>query len=489
MKKTALVEKIISEFTDKISQKMTIDDGVTSIRIIGEFSAGKTRLVKELLHDYLPGDLLPISSLERQTYLPLEITFGSENRLTLVKKEDDASPAETVRTFSVFPDRDALKSLKLEPKNYRLRLEVPEQRLIIQNEGYYDDDRQPRRIFLIDMPGWGSQETDIENKPESDLMHGEWNRALVYVCNVTRLDSAENRSNLKIFLEACADATPAGDTLGLVYLVSHCQSSEQNKVRKRETERIERLLEESGLNKDDYRISVLCVDFGEMSAQEKTDFRNVFWDAVECTQTETSADASFTWASVINNWPGKWDIRPMFKKIQEAFLQTEKLVSGFKKNDRFLADMNMTRLAGTNAAERREKLLRAWHQQLGIRDSASSFCPSDINLEYDHPLYRWWTDYFLKEVKICLEPVENLFETMKKVLSEVPADTENLENYISLNISNRYNQTSREWDNSFVILCQCAAKLYEKQESLSKTVATVLALSVLDSKYRDYLQK
>ena len=64
-------------------------DSVLTTRVVGEFSAGKSRLLRELLQPCTPSHLLPISSREVQTCLLLEVTYNPEPELSLIEKTSD----------------------------------------------------------------------------------------------------------------------------------------------------------------------------------------------------------------------------------------------------------------------------------------------------------------------------------------------------------------------------------------------------------------
>lgn len=82
----------VRQFGARMSAPAAPPDGVLTVRVIGEFSAGKTRFLCELLGSCIPIQLQPISSLERQTKLPLEITYGPAAELQLIERPHDSRP-------------------------------------------------------------------------------------------------------------------------------------------------------------------------------------------------------------------------------------------------------------------------------------------------------------------------------------------------------------------------------------------------------------
>ena len=122
----------LQSFATHMTKFQQISDGLLTARVIGEFSAGKTRFLRELLGDSIPPALYPVSSLERQTRLPMEITYGPEPELTLVQRANDYEindKARTLQTLTEFPDREA--TVQYDPLQHRLRLAIPENRLIL----------------------------------------------------------------------------------------------------------------------------------------------------------------------------------------------------------------------------------------------------------------------------------------------------------------------------------------------------------------------
>lgn len=94
---TATLYRALRALAERLSRPAAPPDGLLSARVIGEFSAGKTRLLRELLGEVIPPALFPVSSLERQTRLPLEITYG-ENDADRLVVEFAANPAHELQT-------------------------------------------------------------------------------------------------------------------------------------------------------------------------------------------------------------------------------------------------------------------------------------------------------------------------------------------------------------------------------------------------------
>ena len=70
--KTQIVTESLFDFSEKMGSTQTeIADGVLTARVVGEYSAGKTRVIREILANQIPQQYSPISSLEAQTRLQL----------------------------------------------------------------------------------------------------------------------------------------------------------------------------------------------------------------------------------------------------------------------------------------------------------------------------------------------------------------------------------------------------------------------------------
>ena len=221
------VHQALQAFADQMARSTAPSDGVLTARVIGEFSAGKTRLLRELLGELIPPALFPVSSLERQTRLQLEITHGEVPALTLIKREHDCHPAVVLKTLTQFPERDALADYN--PLQHRLRLTLPEPRLILPSGDGFSDDASPKRLFLIDTPGWNSGDDVLAEDDATQIMAGYHNLALVYVTDATRLQSEKNAERLLEFLEALAGADFLKDPT-LLFIVTHCPAKDADRM-------------------------------------------------------------------------------------------------------------------------------------------------------------------------------------------------------------------------------------------------------------------
>ena len=228
---TVIVDAI-EKFALKMEQSTQLEDGVLTARVVGEFSAGKTRLLKELLAEKIPEELFPISSIERQTKLQLEISYGEQAELTLIEREHDYSKATVVKKLAHFPLREDIDSNRYSPKKHRLQLSIPEPRFILPTGDGYSDKKVPMRLFLIDTPGWNSGEDDIAEREAGQILTGYHNLGLVYVSDAKRLDGKTNQEHLSDFLEVLQGANFLGKA-HLVFVVTHCPVADQSRFQQR----------------------------------------------------------------------------------------------------------------------------------------------------------------------------------------------------------------------------------------------------------------
>ena len=154
---TERVQLAIQAFNDKMAEKIV--DEMAVIHIIGAFSAGKSRLVRELLRPHKTAhSLLPISSKERQTALPLEITYADTPHLFRIA---DTNTTET--ELFAFPSRE--EQQHFDASKHYLRLELPEPALLLGNVSLCSAEEGIKRAVLKDMPGWNSGDSLISENP------------------------------------------------------------------------------------------------------------------------------------------------------------------------------------------------------------------------------------------------------------------------------------------------------------------------------------
>jgi hypothetical protein len=148
---------------------------------------------------------------------------------------------------------------------------------------------------------------------------------------------------------------------------------------------------------------------------------------------------------------------------------------------RYLAGMNMTRLIGLDGAARTARLRQAWYRQLGAPPGTIGAIP---NLPDEHPIAPWWREYWQCRVEQVGGAYDELVAAMDDALGELPEATSDLEEYLASRIDTAYIRTTAMFDGSFAKLCEAAKQMDSRSEE--QLVATLLSLSILESRYADY---
>lgn len=478
------VHHALQAFADQMTHRATPSDGVLTARVIGEFSAGKTRLLRELFGPLIPPALFPVSSLERQTRLQLEITHGEVPALTLIEREEDYRPAVVLKTLANFPEREQLADYN--PLLHRLRLALPEPRLILKSgDGYNTDDTRPKRLFLIDTPGWNSGDDLLAEGDAAQIMAGYHNLALVYVTDANRLDGAKNAERLLDFLQALADAEFLEDPT-LLFVVTHCPASEARHQQDRARKLVLTQWEKLGRDADELNLKLFCVEFHEMSNAQRQTFRDDFWQALlqPLGQTDKVADL---WVSAIHHWPKDWDIRPALQHTGQILNQARHWLEQARKGDEFVAGMNMHRLRGLDAPGIVQRVRDKWLGQLSCSAAdLTEFMTTTLHdLPAGHPLSAWWTHYWLVNIWQALEPVKAFFRQAEQAIAELTPKTEDLAAYLDAKLGPAHRQALAALENSFTALVETAQQVIPEPQA-EKAIATLMTLSLLQARYADY---
>ncbi|PKH02138.1 hypothetical protein CXF72_13110 [Psychromonas sp. MB-3u-54] len=458
-----------------------LTDGLLTARVVGEFSAGKTRFLRELFGELIPEPLFPISSLERQTRLPLEITYAETPKLTLIEKAEDYSPVQITKTLSSFPDRQSV--IDYDTANYRLRLAINEPRLILQNGDGYSDDNKPKRLFLIDTPGWNSGDDDLAERDAASIMAGFHNLALIYVSQASRIDGANNAEHLREFLDALAEADFL-EKAKLLFIVTSCPTLEIAIFEKRVRNLVSRLWEELGNCSDELEMDVLCIDFADVSSKELNHFRSSFWHALlGPLQQNISNDSS--WSKVIKLAPNDWDIIPRLSVMQDILSKSNQLLDLARQGDDFIPSINKYLLIGLNISEIRKKVRNKWLKQLDT-NVIDIYLWSPGLLPETHPLLDWWGQYWLTNFKQTMEPVSEFFYATEKAINELtPENIDDIKSYFYSRLSRQHIKAQISLQNSFASLVSMSQSL-DRESDIEKRMMTLFSLSILQARYDDY---
>jgi hypothetical protein len=477
----ALQQHMLS-FTGHMQSSTQLADGFLTTRIVGEFSAGKTRLLRELLGELIPEPLFPISSLERQTRLQLEITYGDIPELTLTQREFDYSPSVPVKSLAHFPERHEL--LGLDPMQHRLRLSINEPRLILQNGDGYSDDKTPKRLFLIDTPGWNSGDDELAEQDAASIMTGVHNLALVYVSQAGRLDGATNANHLRDFMSVLADAEFL-DQAKMLLVITSCPPEEAEHLKRRTQALVHQIWNELGREASELDLDVFPIDFQQVTATELQRFRDRFWNSLLAPLGQPAQQATRApWVAALSRWPASWDIRPHLSEAAELLERAENLLHKAHKEGEFVKGMNMYRLIGLDNKELCNKVMTAWLRQLeSDRSTLENWAIA--SLPKGHPLTDWWCGYWQAEIEQVLKPVRTFFKTALRAIQQLKPETEDLQRYLQSELAGPHAQALSALSNSFAHLVRTATALC-KEPATEKQIATLFTLSLLQARYEDY---
>lgn len=474
-------------FAERMEIGTALSDGVLTARVIGEFSAGKTRLLRELFSSMLPVELFPISSLERQTKLQLEITFGEVPSLTLIERAQDYQQAVELQSLAKFPERDELG--EFDPLRHRLRLALPDNRLILPSGDGFSDSDNPKRLFLIDTPGWNSGDDDLAEGEAAKIMTGYHNLSLVYVTHAGRLDGALNSERLKEFLSAFEKAEFIGQH-SLVFIITHCPEQDAARLHPRAHCMVMKLWEGLGRQADDLVLNLFCLEFNEMSDAQRQEFRDDVWKALlgPLQQKEQVLDP---WTSAVRRWPDTWDLRAPIMQTQKLLDSTRQLLARACRGDEFIGGMNRHRLLGLDQPAMQKKLRDTWLRQLECSAADLNEVGKGLTLlDDEHPLAAWWRDYWLANVQKTLEPARRFFSQMDAAIGSVTSETDDLQAVLRSALTEVYGDANSALDNSFTLLVDVARQRLAKAEvSPERRLATLLNLSMLEARYSDHYAK
>jgi len=475
----ARVDVGLRRFAKQMSCESSMQDGALTARVVGEFSAGKTRLLRELLGDDVPEALAPISSKEVQTRLPLELTYGPAPSLTVVEREFDWQQASEVARLDRFPTRAELEAHQ--PDRHRLRLCLPLKQFVLHgSDGLREDDGLPQRLFLIDMPGWNSGEDAIAEEEAQVTLNAEVCLTLVYVSASTRLDSDGNRRRLREFLGALAEADFI-DCPRLIFVVTYCTAAEEKALAERALTLVKRLWAEC--SDCDLALEVLCADFGEMQAPALQQFRERFWTFLLA--PVSSREPQDPWVAQIRRWQKDWDIRPRLRLTHALLGELRALVDRIRPGGEFLPRMNMHRMLALTDDEIRAKLHKEWQRQTGRSALDMLVGQLDaIRLPPDHPLALWWREVWFDQARLLLSAARTFFAQADRAIDSVHSGTPDLEACLQRQLDKPYARLQWAVDTSF-------ARLVDRVDELAsfepeRAVATLLALSTVQARYEQH---
>lgn len=400
-------------------QRPAVCDSSRTIRVVGEFSSGKSRMLAELLADRVPEKLRPVSALSEETKLPLEITCGEQLELSLVRRESDFKVDQEVQTiarFDVFPSRHELGAKQVDPKFHRLRLTVPGIPLLTPNRSD-DASSGPLAVYLIDTPGWNGAGDD----PTRNALLEADQPALVWVCNQSRLQHKDSLNEIRDVLEVVAENVMKDIAL-LICVTRWNEEPGSRQVLDGFMAGIGDII--SDILPDEEALiplsEPLCIDFGSCSEAELVQFRQRFWSEIsQALGAGAVAEQPRTpdFAAVIRDW----NLLPRIREAVAHIESVEKLLENYREKDGFLPSMNYRRLAHLSDPERRDRLVKAWEKQLALTDADRGRLGSELQLLEDtNPLSDWWNLAIAGPINQAIQAAGDALRVGYQAITRVP---------------------------------------------------------------------
>lgn len=480
------VEQAIRSIEADFFQQVPLDDATVSVRIVGEFSSGKTRLLREIFSEDIPPPLRPVSSLEMQTLVPLEVTYGETPQLQLIRRREDSDQAEVLSVLDGFPNRQELRALVSDPEEFRLRLQVAEPRLTLaEGDGYYEDSATPQRLRIIDQPGWNSE--DEGDDWERLGLSGEWkNLALVYVCRAERLDSRQNQESLKLFLEAFLDGSldAARERLPLLFVITNCPAEDRKKFTRLQEKRIDAHL---GGSAQRFPVKVVPVDFSTMSGAERAAFREEFWAHI-LSESPSPPLLGMGADAVIKRWPPEWALQPYLHHCLAWLGKLQGWISGLRAPNGFMRGRTMDFFGHASGQQLVESVRADWRKSLENR--APGLTPEALqslavpDLPPDHCLRPWLDSYWLPRLTEPLDALKDFVSLADRSFNGVTPAVTDLEGWLEDRLGQAHARAQHALSPSFIHLCRMCRTLPEDTPPAA-LLGTLLAASLFEARYAE----
>jgi len=406
------------------------------VHVIGPFSAGKSRLLAEVIRASVPGvpePLLPASSLGPETVLPLWISYGDTAKLDLVQAEADGNKVQTAvkESLAAFPDRPATNRLlarhNMARSDARLRLTVPRQELLL-NAQTFDTRAAPDELWsvrVIDMPGGYEPEGSSEQPALSEGI------ACIFVLLPKDMYNADIRSELESVMREMSEMVMAPPSLGIY--VTHCDASCAEPLDAFEAELradFERIMRESG-NQDSWHFAVRRVDreFGDATARSA--LAESFWhDITVGLGTDPTALQHRKRIMLADSWlrECKELFAARLTRHLEVFSAAAAVIRWFEETRR-LTSLRRVNLQGLEPAGRIERLWSEWDRFVhGSLAEPHARCRASSG-EWDSlksrsgPWERWFIASFAahqQDASTCaLNLLEHAFQCLQEAAEEV----------------------------------------------------------------------
>ena len=359
-------------------------DSAVVIRVVGEFSSGKSRFLTELFGDTIPTPLQPISAPTRETLVPLEITHGESIALSLIHRPSDRAQAQVLDTFDEFPDREAQRALfqrhRVAEGECRLRLEVPEPRLL------WEEDGQVTRLFLLDTPGWNSGEED----PSVEDIRSATQPMLVHVVRGDRLQSRDDLEHLVSLVEALEESY--SDEFPERYIftcVTSFPDAEDPTRLEDALDELEARLADEALDEGVYVCPFLGIDLAQASTAQREQLREAFWTRLREALAQPALERPQTAQTSAPLMGPTQELADAIAQLAAQLHTTENLLNALSRQGAtWLPGENIRRLRPHNPERRGERLREAWTHTcdgLSLENIELPPCPNR-----ESALEPWW---------------------------------------------------------------------------------------------------
>jgi len=475
-------------FAERMESIPPLTDAVLTTRIVGEFSAGKTRLLRELLGDAVPEALAPISSGDAQTRLPLEVSYGPVPGLVVVERTSDGDQGKQLVRLKKFPAREEIDRLGYNAGAHRIRLYVPLEHMVLRQGDGYEEHSQPSRMFLIDMPGWNSGEDAIAHESAEVVRSADFSLALIYVTNAKRLDSSENRSYLRAFLVALKEAQRLAEHPMLSMVITRCGPVDAERMSLRAHELVRTIWEEINNRPQPIALNIQCVDFNDMNQMQRTAFRHCFWQFLLAPLAQESdaieADAH-PWRARIRGWPPEYDIRPRLAATRSLLDGLRQVADRVCKNGQFSIGLNMHQLTSLSQEEIQHRLRQKWAGQIDpealIR--AQTLLES-LPLQAGHPLFNWWRDVWCEQARSMVTAMRTFCLHADAALAGINSDTPHLQTHLQSALTLPHAELKGALSSSFARLADETAAL--DAQPLDQIISTLFVLTAMQGQYEKH---
>lgn len=456
-------------FQEETNPKANLNESPITIPVVGEFSAGKSRLLDEMLQGLAPDDLLPVSSPRKETLLPLEVTYGGEPNLGIVSRPTD-SEANLVQPLSSFPTRGQLEGSDLNLDECRLRLSVPAEELL-WDEVPVPGFEGPARVYLLDTPGWNSGEAPSV----SEIYNGEDVPAIIWVSRHSRLDDRQAREELSDLVSGVDNFWPRTET-GALYIfpfVTRWESSANAREHLNDTvEHLKKCTRDCLL--DVVIGEPLVAEFEDISQESLENLQTSFWNNIGSLRHESQSLRDSGSSQNVVDYVEKWELFSKLQKIQSTLTKVAKIQNLFDEKKLF-PNKSLGQLKHHFDRNRDVTTLRA-RLESRLNGTFNEFYDlEDLpQLSSKHALSPWWNRAFLPTTRTAVKSTTSLLKKIDTLLDEISSIEEIAEEVNALDserMPNDINGLNKWWfDKVYDDYFECCRKIGEAESHFTPAV-------------------